>query len=42
MTLLPLLFAIYIEGDDGDLAKRLQRREPAALGDLYDRYGKLA
>ena len=42
MTLLPLLFAIYVEGDDGDLAKRLQRREPAALGDLYDRYGKLA
>lgn len=42
MTLLPLLFAIYIDGDDGDLAKRLQRREPAALGELYDRYGKLA
>jgi RNA polymerase sigma-70 factor (ECF subfamily) len=42
MTLLPLLFAIYIEGDDGDLAKRLQRREAAALGELYDRYGKLA
>ena len=42
MTLLPLLFAIYVEGDDGDLAKRLQRREPEALGELYDRYGKLA
>jgi len=42
MTLLPLLFAIYVEGDDGDLAKRLQRREAAALGELYDRYGKLA
>ncbi len=42
MTLLPLLFAIYVEGDDGDLAKRLQRREPAALGELYDRYGRLA
>ncbi len=42
MTLLPLLFAIYIEGDDGDLAKRLQSREAAALGELYDRYGKLA
>ncbi len=42
MTLLPLLFAIYIEGDDGDLAARLQRREPAALAELYDRYGKLA
>ncbi len=42
MTLLPLLFAIYVEGDDGDLAKRLQRREAGALGELYDRYGKLA
>ena len=42
MMLLPLLFAIYVEGDDGDLAKRLQRRDPAALGELYDRYGKLA
>jgi len=42
MTLLPLLFAIYVEGDDGDLAKRLQRREASALGELYDRYGKLA
>ena len=42
MTLLPLLFAIYVEGDDGDLAARLKRREPAAMSELYDRYGKLA
>jgi len=42
MTLLPLLFAIYVEGDDGDLAARLKRREPAAMGELYDRYGRLA
>jgi len=42
MTLLPLLFAIYVEGDDGDLAARLKQREPAAMGELYDRYGKLA
>jgi len=42
MTLLPLLFAIYVEGDDRDLAERLKRREPAAMGELYDRYGKLA
>lgn len=42
MTLLPLLFAIYVEGDDGDLAARLRRREPAAMGELYDRYGRLA
>ena len=42
MTLLPLLFAIYVEGDDRDLAARLKRREPAAMSELYDRYGKLA
>ena len=42
MTLLPLLFAIYVEGDDGDLAARLKRREHAAMGELYDRYGRLA
>ena len=42
MTFLPLLFAIYVEGDDRQLAERLKRREPAALGELYDRYGKLA
>jgi RNA polymerase sigma-70 factor (ECF subfamily) len=27
---------------DGELALRLQRREPAAMTDLYDRFGKLA
>jgi RNA polymerase sigma-70 factor (ECF subfamily) len=41
MTLLPLLFAIYVEGEDGSLAKRLRQREPAALAELYDRYGRL-
>ena len=42
MTLLPLLFAIYVEEDDRDLAERLKRHEPAAMAQLYDRYGKLA
>ena len=42
MTLLPLLFAIYVEGDDRALAERLKRREPAAMGELYDRFGRLA
>jgi RNA polymerase sigma-70 factor (ECF subfamily) len=42
MTFLPLLFAIYVEGDDGDLPARLKRREPAAMSELYDRYGRLA
>ena len=42
MTLVPLLLAIYVEGDDRELVVRLRRREPAVMGDLYDRYGKLA
>jgi RNA polymerase sigma-70 factor (ECF subfamily) len=28
--------------DDGDLAKRLQDRDPRAMTDLYERYGRLA
>jgi RNA polymerase sigma-70 factor (ECF subfamily) len=42
MTLLPLLLAIYVEEDDRNLAERLKRREPAAMAQLYDSYGKLA
>lgn len=42
MTFLPLLFAIYVGEDDRNLAERLKRREPAVMGELYDRYGKLA
>src|SRR5579863_1438225 len=42
MTFLPLLFAVYVEGDDRDLASRLKRHEPEALAELYDRYGRLA
>jgi len=42
MTFVPLLFAIYAEEDDRNLAKRLQQREPSALAELYDRYGRLA
>jgi RNA polymerase sigma-70 factor (ECF subfamily) len=42
MTLLPLLSAIYAGEDDRSLAERLKRREPAVMGELYDRYGKLA
>jgi RNA polymerase sigma-70 factor (ECF subfamily) len=42
MTLLPLLFAIYVEEDDRNLAERLKRRDPAAMVQLYDSYGKLA
>jgi RNA polymerase sigma-70 factor (ECF subfamily) len=42
MTFLPLLFAIYAEGDDHNLAERLKRHESAAMGELFDRYGRLA
>jgi len=42
MTLLPLLLAVYVEEDDRNLAERLKRREPAAMAQLYDSYGKLA
>jgi RNA polymerase sigma-70 factor (ECF subfamily) len=42
MTLLPLLFAIYVEENDRNLAERLKRREPDAMAQLYDSYGKLA
>jgi RNA polymerase sigma-70 factor, ECF subfamily len=36
--MLPPISAVQAKGDD-DLLVRLQRREPQALADLYDRYG---
>ena len=41
MIFLPLLFAAIAEGD-AELVRRLQKRDPHALGELYDRYGRLA
>ncbi len=41
MIFLPLLFAAIADGD-AELARRLQKRDPQALGELYDRYGRLA
>jgi len=41
MIFLPLLFAAIAEGD-GELVRRLQKRDPQALGILYDKYGRLA
>ena len=38
--MLLLVLASLIKGD-GDLLARLQRRDPEALGDLYDRYGRM-
>lgn len=42
MLFLPLILAIQSPAADADLVARLQRRDPQALGDLYDRYGRLA
>jgi len=42
MTLLPLLLALQFGEADAELAERLKRREPQAMVDLYDRYGRLA
>ena len=36
--MLPLILAVLAAGD-GDLLARLQRRDPKALAELYDRYG---
>jgi RNA polymerase sigma-70 factor (ECF subfamily) len=40
--MLPLLMAVYAAADESALIARLQRRDPQALAELYDRYGKLA
>lgn len=36
--LLPLILAIQTPGGDPDFVRRLQQRDPRALGELYDRY----
>lgn len=40
MILFPLLLALHTESDE-DLVSRLQKRDPQALAQLYDRYGRL-
>jgi RNA polymerase sigma-70 factor (ECF subfamily) len=40
-VVIPLLSAVLKFKDDADLASRLQRRDPNAMGELYDRYGRL-
>lgn len=42
MFFFPLLFAALKNVDDGDLAQRLKNRDPKAMADLYDRYGRVA
>ena len=39
--MLPLILAVLAKGD-GDLLVRLQGRDSRALGELYDRYGRMA
>ena len=40
--MLALLLAVYVKENDRGLAERLKRREPRAMTELYDRYGRLA
>ena len=41
MTLLPILMAVHGVEDDTSLVARMQRRDPSALAELYDRYGRV-
>ena len=41
MIPLPLLLALEMADSDADLVRRLQKRDPHAMADLYDRYGRL-
>jgi len=42
MLFLPILMAVRSTQDDSELVARMQRRDPQALGELYDRYGRVA
>jgi RNA polymerase sigma-70 factor (ECF subfamily) len=43
MTVPGILLALQMSGQhDEELARRLQRRDPDAMADLYDRFGRLA
>ena len=41
MMLLPILMAVQAAEDDTNLVTRMQRRDPNALAELYDRYGRV-
>ena len=41
MMLLPILMAVHAAEDDTNLVARMQRRDPNALAELYDRYGRV-
>ncbi len=40
--ILPLILAVYSGPEDRALVERLKRRDPQALAELYDRYGRLS
>jgi RNA polymerase sigma-70 factor (ECF subfamily) len=40
--MLPMLLAMFVGSDERALIARLQHRDPQALAELYDRYGKMA
>ncbi|MGA2213362.1 MAG: sigma-70 family RNA polymerase sigma factor [Bryobacteraceae bacterium] len=40
--ILPLILALYGGPQEGELIARLQRRDPQALAEVYDLYGRLA
>jgi RNA polymerase sigma-70 factor, ECF subfamily len=40
--MLPLILAVYSGPEDAALIARLKRRDPQALAELYDRYGRAA
>src|SRR3954470_7960557 len=40
--MLPLILAFFASADERALIGRLQRRDPRALAELYDRYGRAA
>jgi RNA polymerase sigma-70 factor (ECF subfamily) len=42
MFLVPILFACIDARRESELAERLKRRDPNAMADLYDRYGRVA
>src|SRR5580704_1727098 len=40
--MLPLILAVYASSDERALIRRLQRHDPQALAELYDRHGRAA
>jgi len=41
IPLIPLLSALIDPGNDPELVRRLKNRDPEAMADLYDRYGRI-